>query len=45
VCAAAVSHEKLKKDLADPSYDIALRDNITSPHDAVNHLLDRHLNG
>jgi len=34
-----------KNDLTEPSYAIALRNNITSPDDAVNHLLDRHSMG
>jgi len=34
-----------KKRLTEPSSAIALRNNITCPDDAVNHLLDRHLNG
>jgi hypothetical protein len=44
-CTLAVSHEKPKKRLTEPSYAIALRNNITCPDDAVNHLLERHLNG
>jgi hypothetical protein len=41
-----LSHEKPgKNDLTETSYAIALRNNVARPDDAVDHLLDRHLNG